>query len=167
MRIYQNYFYLNVLFIFFIFVNEIIYGIESKLFQSNKYSEISNIVLKKLKTLSNHDSNIINENNTNYLIKNKTENSIDAVEAPCEKNCYNNGYCRNGKCYCLPGYTGNLCSEYNHKNSNNKECLNDCSSHGNCLNGQCICYKNYGGNDCSISIFINKYNFILRNKLWK
>ena len=158
MRIYQNYFYVYVIFIFFISVNEIINGMESKLFQSNNDADVANIdsnFFKKIKTLSNYDSRIINENNSKYLIKNKTENVTQPVEAPCEKNCYNNGYCRNGKCYCLPGYTGNICSEYNYGNSNNKLCLNDCNNQGNCIHGQCLCNKNYGGNDCSIGMFIN------------
>ena len=102
-----------------------------------------------VKSVQNSPSilNIYNKlvaNSSNYsdtelqvLLRNKT--------VFCQNDCSNNGFCLDGKCYCVPEFFGDDCSK------TNKKCVNNCSEKGECINGQCTCLNGYSGIDCSVS----------------
>jgi hypothetical protein len=90
--------------------------------------------------------NKIRNNSTNYsetelqiILRNKTHF--------CPNDCSNNGFCLDGKCFCVPEFFGEDCSK------SNKQCINNCSEKGECVYGKCKCQENYGGVDCSVSNF--------------
>lgn len=52
------------------------------------------------------------------------------------------GECREGKCFCLPGFSGEGCSK-------KLECLGDCHGHGSCQFGlKCVCDPGWLGKGC-------------------
>jgi hypothetical protein len=65
--------------------------------------------------------------------------------------CSSNGMSKNGKCYCFPGYEGDVCNK-------SKECPNKCSGQGICSRGQCFCNPGFNGDDCATVVTDAKSN---------
>lgn len=62
----------------------------------------------------------------------------------CETaSCRNNGVCVDGKCLCLPGYSGNYCEVKD-------KCFNVSCENGSCDEGICKCDAYYNGNNCEV-----------------
>lgn len=62
-------------------------------------------------------------------------------EPDCPRNCFNRGFCVQGKCICNDGFTGEDCSQ--------ATCPSDCNDQGKCMDGVCVCFEGYTGTDCS------------------
>ncbi|MCP4608275.1 MAG: SUMF1/EgtB/PvdO family nonheme iron enzyme [Planctomycetes bacterium] len=64
--------------------------------------------------------------------------------SPCAGvNCGTHGTCSNGKCFCIDGYTGDLCETPPHP------CTGiTCGDHGYCVDGGCVCESGYTGTPC-------------------
>uniref|UniRef100_A0A1I8EAL2 EGF-like domain-containing protein n=1 Tax=Wuchereria bancrofti TaxID=6293 RepID=A0A1I8EAL2_WUCBA len=60
----------------------------------------------------------------------------------CRYDCTGHGQCKDGKCYCFPGYSGTYCEE--------NSCPVLCSGNGIFSGGQCICHEGYKGRDCDL-----------------
>ena len=58
--------------------------------------------------------------------------------------CSGNGPCKNGRCVCNEGYSGEDCSELT------KQCPNGCSKNGICTPNGCKCFEGYRGTSCDI-----------------
>jgi len=81
----------------------------------------------------------------NYSSNSEMESLLRNKTIFCVNDCSNNGFCLDGKCYCIPEFFGEDCSK------SNKKCINNCSEKGECVNGICKCKENYAGLDCSLS----------------
>ena len=94
--------------------------------------------------------NLYNKLNLNTSLYNKSEIEILSRDKNLFflNDCSLNGYCLLNKCYCVPGFYGNDCSQ------TNKKCVNNCSDKGECVEGRCVCKKSYAGIDCSVSKYI-------------
>jgi hypothetical protein len=66
----------------------------------------------------------------------------------CPNNCSEHGICKNNKCECVKGWTGEDCSV------SYIECPNNCSKKGTCnfTTGLCLCDKYWTGLDCNTPI---------------
>ncbi|VDN02037.1 unnamed protein product [Thelazia callipaeda] len=62
----------------------------------------------------------------------------------CRYECTGHGHCKDGKCFCFPGYTGTYCEE--------NSCPVLCNGNGIFSGGQCICHEGYKGSDCDLLI---------------
>ena len=71
---------------------------------------------------------------------------------PCPNDCSGNGYCRNGKCECMQGFTGSDCRV----GSCPGKCGATKKSHGKCDTlgehfFECTCEPGFTGKDCSVT----------------
>lgn len=72
----------------------------------------------------------------------------DQVDCNAEDACSGNGQCRDGECYCGPGWSGCNCQVY----CSNQE---TCSGHGTCQSdGECSCDPGYTGKACAQDPFV-------------
>uniref|UniRef100_A0A7E4W009 Teneurin-m n=1 Tax=Panagrellus redivivus TaxID=6233 RepID=A0A7E4W009_PANRE len=60
----------------------------------------------------------------------------------CKYHCFSKGVCKEGKCHCHPGYSGDYCEE--------TACPVLCSGNGIFTNGRCNCHDGFKGPDCDI-----------------
>ncbi|KAM3723399.1 Teneurin-1 [Dirofilaria immitis] len=67
---------------------------------------------------------------------------VDERSDDCRYDCTGHGQCKDGKCYCFPGYSGTYCEE--------NSCPVLCSGNGIFSSGQCICHEGYKGPDCDL-----------------
>ena len=81
----------------------------------------------------------------------------------CDHDCFGNGYCDFGTCYCGLGYYGNLCENvmcpgsfciYDNEFFSTASCIH-CSGYGECNEGVCNCTEGYSGSDCSMQSCVN------------
>uniref|UniRef100_A0A915PKS0 EGF-like domain-containing protein n=1 Tax=Setaria digitata TaxID=48799 RepID=A0A915PKS0_9BILA len=70
------------------------------------------------------------------------DQAIDERTDDCRYDCTGHGQCKDGRCYCFPGYTGTYCEE--------NSCPLLCSGNGIFSGGQCICHEGYKGPDCDL-----------------
>ncbi|CAD7960872.1 unnamed protein product [Amoebophrya sp. A25] len=76
-------------------------------------------------------------------IKKVVQTANQLAERECPGACSGNGQCKDGSCFCLPGYSGPSCDSY---------CPNECTGRGHCVAGACLCFSAFKGADCSIRI---------------
>ncbi|EFO27446.1 hypothetical protein LOAG_01036 [Loa loa] len=67
---------------------------------------------------------------------------VDERTVDCRYDCTGHGQCKDGRCYCFPGYSGTYCEE--------SSCPILCSGNGIFSGGQCICHEGYKGPDCDL-----------------
>ena len=67
---------------------------------------------------------------------------VEENEDVVSKRCNGNGIEKANKCYCFPGYSGELCND-------KVECPNKCSNKGMCSRGTCFCNPGFTSSDCS------------------
>ncbi|KAL4003026.1 GHH signature containing HNH/Endo VII nuclease toxin family protein [Acanthocheilonema viteae] len=68
--------------------------------------------------------------------------TVDERIDDCRYDCAGHGQCKDGRCYCFPGYSGTYCEE--------NSCPVLCSGNGVFSGGQCICHEGYKGPDCDL-----------------
>ena len=100
----------------------------------------------------------------NSSLFNTLENLYILYINECDNNCYDNGICHFGICFCNDNYWGNNCKNkmcpkslcfIDHDYHIKQECIH-CSGNGQCLeSGECICDEGYTGDDCSIKTCLN------------
>ena len=69
-------------------------------------------------------------------------NPIIKTSQTCKYDCFSKGFCKNGKCHCHPGYSGEFCEE--------TACPVLCSGNGIFTNGRCSCHEGFKGLECDI-----------------
>ncbi|VDO35068.1 unnamed protein product, partial [Onchocerca flexuosa] len=69
---------------------------------------------------------------------------VDERSDDCRYDCTGHGQCKDGRCYCFPGYSGTYCEE--------NSCPVLCSGNGIFSGGQCICHEGYKGPDCDLLV---------------
>ena len=77
------------------------------------------------------------------------EEGEDAL--PGKEKCNGNGIEKASKCYCYPGFSGDLCDK-------KIECPADCSNQGICSRGTCFCNPGFTSADCSKALSDNGSN---------
>lgn len=70
--------------------------------------------------------------------------------ALCSLECGPHGRCRQGKCECVEGWTGEKCDSL--------PCDARCSEHGQCKNGTCVCFQGWNGLHCTLRKY-SRINF--------
>uniref|UniRef100_A0AC35GBY9 EGF-like domain-containing protein n=1 Tax=Panagrolaimus sp. PS1159 TaxID=55785 RepID=A0AC35GBY9_9BILA len=70
------------------------------------------------------------------------QNPIAKTSQSCKYDCFSKGFCKNGKCHCHPGYSGEFCEE--------TACPVLCSGNGIFTNGRCSCHEGFKGLECDI-----------------
>uniref|UniRef100_A0A914PWQ3 EGF-like domain-containing protein n=1 Tax=Panagrolaimus davidi TaxID=227884 RepID=A0A914PWQ3_9BILA len=70
------------------------------------------------------------------------QNPIAKISQSCKYDCFSKGFCKNGKCHCHPGYSGEFCEE--------TACPVLCSGNGIFTNGRCSCHEGFKGLECDI-----------------
>ena len=72
------------------------------------------------------------------------EDAVTCTTGDADFDCRNQGICRGGKCFCAPGFSGELCTKVT-------VCAYGCSSHGYCHASAraCACLPGWTGPDCS------------------
>ncbi|XP_018328225.1 fibrillin-2 isoform X2 [Agrilus planipennis] len=69
--------------------------------------------------------------------------SKDAGDGTCKAICMNGGTCKDRKCLCKPGFTGDYCTE--------PICVENCKNGGRCIGpDRCACVFGFTGNHCEI-----------------
>lgn len=101
--------------------------------------------------------------NTCEVKKNDDANT----EAKCINNCYNNGKCSNGICFCNSQFTGAYCNitaqpkctasscgtcETCNTNTGFCELIDRCCGRGEYFDDKCFCKRGYNGADCSATL---------------
>jgi len=69
-----------------------------------------------------------------------------ALQGLCPNNCSNHGVCRDGRCACADGYSGDSCQL-----ERGGTCNGGCSKHGVCRTGRCYCQLGFTGPSCELS----------------
>merc|ERR1712072_1103644 len=67
---------------------------------------------------------------------------VEEGENDASAKCNGNGIEKNSKCYCYPGFSGELCET-------TVECPSKCSGNGICSRGTCSCNPGFTSLDCS------------------
>ncbi|KAE9552406.1 hypothetical protein FO519_004387 [Halicephalobus sp. NKZ332] len=75
-------------------------------------------------------------------VKKESELSVPEASKTCKYDCFSKGVCRDGKCHCHAGFSGEFCEE--------TACPVLCSGNGIYSNGKCSCHEGFKGPDCDL-----------------
>uniref|UniRef100_A0AC34QHB9 EGF-like domain-containing protein n=1 Tax=Panagrolaimus sp. JU765 TaxID=591449 RepID=A0AC34QHB9_9BILA len=76
------------------------------------------------------------------FIANIVSKEANSSSLTCKYNCFSKGTCRNGKCLCNSGFSGEFCEE--------TACPVLCNGNGIFANGKCSCHEGFKGAECDL-----------------